>query len=114
MSHFIPYFLSGVEEAIILLLEKESINLHIRDNRERTVLHKITGVALANFCTEQETGRYVNCLKILLTWMANNSVDLINAKDKFGFTSLHHTIYFGNLQIQNLSIQLCLQFKKKT
>lgn len=89
----------GEEQAIILLLKKEKIDLHLKDKWDRTVLHKITGVALANFCTdEEETDRFINCLKLLLGALGtgtNKNVDLINAKDKWGFTSLHHAIYFG-------------------
>jgi len=85
------------------LLEKGA-NLHLRDLKGRTVLHKVAGVALSDLRSADETAKFVNCLQLLLNWgrsddqnSSKKSADQIdvNAEDEHGFTPLHYAIYMG-------------------
>jgi len=106
--------ITGAEKAITKLLENGA-NLHLRDSKGRTVLHKVAGVALSDMRSADETAKFVNCLHLLLNWGRSDeqnsmkkSADQIdvNAVDENGFTPLHYAIYMGIKLLYASFIQL--------
>ena len=85
-------------------LLKNGANIHLKDSKNRTVLHKVAGVALSDLRSADETAKFVNCLELLLNWKGNPDetnckqavapID-VNSKDEHGFTPLHCAIYMG-------------------